>query len=109
MIEVVFYETTSGRSPISDFVDEQSIETQAALIAALEEVEKNAFKAKGVQFRQIQGKLWEIKIKTRSGEFRFLYCRVKEKLLILHTFQKKTAKTPKKDKQIALKRMKEYL
>ena len=79
-------------------------------MAFLEEVEENGLAARGVRFRQIQGKLWEIKIKAPSGGYRFLYGMVsKEDLIILHGFKKKIQKTPLKEIRIALKRLKEYL
>ena len=107
---VRFYETPSGRSPTLDFIDKQPARDQAVLVAVLEDVENNGFAAKGAQFRQLQGKLWEIKIKAPSGGYRFLYATLdKDNLIILHGFKKKTQKTPKKEMEIAIKRLKEWL
>jgi phage-related protein len=76
----------------------------------LEEIEENGFAAKGVQFRQLSGKLWEIKIRAPSGGYRFLYVILeKSLLLILHAFKKKTQKTPLRELKIAQMRLQEIL
>ncbi|MEM6598839.1 MAG: type II toxin-antitoxin system RelE/ParE family toxin [Cyanobacteria bacterium P01_C01_bin.69] len=54
------------------------------------------------------GGLFEIRAKGKEGIGRSLYCMVKgEEIIILHSFIKKTQKTPKKALDIAKKRMKE--
>ena len=109
-MQVVFYTHSSGRSPITDFIDKQSRIDQAIISAVLEDIEDSGFTAKGCKFRQLKGKLWEIKIKTPSGSSRFLYLMTsKEKMIILHGFKKKSQKTPLKEIHIGLKRLKEYL
>ena len=52
----------------------------------------------------------EIRLKDKDGIYRvFYFTKVKEKILIFHAFQKKTQKTPKKDIDLAQKRLKEML
>lgn len=54
--------------------------------------------------------LYEIRAKGREGIGRSLYCTVKgREVVILHSFIKKTQKTPKKELDLAKKRMKEVL
>jgi phage-related protein len=56
----------------------------------------------------ISSGLYEIRSKGKEGIGRSLYCTVKEQeVIILHSFIKKTQKTPKKALGIAKKRMKE--
>ena len=53
-------------------------------------------------------KLWEIRVKGKSGIARAIYVNVSDKkLIILHLFVKKTQKTPQQAIEIALKRLKE--
>lgn len=50
----------------------------------------------------------EIKIKDASGEFRVLYvAKFSDVVYVLHCFQKKTQKTPKRDIDLATQRYKE--
>ncbi len=52
--------------------------------------------------------LFEIRSKGKEGIGRTLYCTAKgQEIIILHSFIKKTQKTPKKDLALARKRMKE--
>lgn len=54
------------------------------------------------------GGLFEIRSKGKEGIGRSLYCMVKGKeIIILHSFIKKSSKTPKKELNLAKKRMKE--
>lgn len=54
------------------------------------------------------GGLFEIRAKGKEGIGRSLFCAVKGKeIIILHSFIKKTQKTPKKEIEKARKRMKE--
>lgn len=52
--------------------------------------------------------MFEIRAKGKEGIGRSLFCSVEgQEIVILHSFIKKTNKTPKKDLDLALKRMKE--
>lgn len=63
-----------------------------------------------VTFKQLRGKLWEIKFQAPNGGYRMAYVIVEQKeIVILHAFKKSTQKTPIKDLDLAEKRMKEVL
>ena len=52
--------------------------------------------------------LLELRLKSKEGIARVFYCTViKEKIVVLHVFVKKSQKTPKKDLEIARGRLKE--
>ncbi len=52
--------------------------------------------------------LLELRLKGREGIARVMYCTVfRKKIVMLHVFIKKSQKIPKKELEIALKRMKE--
>lgn len=54
--------------------------------------------------------LYEIRAKGKEGIGRSAYCMAKGKeIVILHSFIKKSQKVPKKDLDLAKKRMKEVL
>lgn len=109
-MEIVFYQSSRGRSPITKFLDEQPKRDQAVLLAVLNEIEEMGLQAKGAVFRQLEGKLWEIKVKAPSGGYRFLYVLVSSKtMMLLHAFKKKTQKTPLNELSIARKRLAEVL
>jgi len=63
----------------------------------------------GMPHSKAMGKsLYELRVSGGDGKSRIFYCVLKEKkITILHSFIKKTQKTPKKELNIARKRQKE--
>lgn len=64
--------------------------------------------------RKIEGKkyegLWELRVKQASNIFRvFYFIYLKDTAVLLHAFTKKSNKTPTKELEIALSRMKDYI
>lgn len=58
--------------------------------------------------KYLENKLWEIRLKSKDGIARSIYVVVREKrIIILHTFIKKTQKTPQKALKKARERLKE--
>jgi phage-related protein len=56
----------------------------------------------------IENGLFELRIKSKEGIARAFYCtKVDKRIIVLHVFIKKTQKTPKKELDLANKRMKE--
>ena len=89
-MKVALYETSSGRSPVEDFISDLPKADQARFADVFEGIEKYGLGCPRVQFRQLRGKLWEVKFNTQSGGYR-------------------NQKTPTGDLEIAEKRMKEVL
>lgn len=63
----------------------------------------------GMPFTKAMGKgLFEIRAKAREGIVRGFYCTIAgDRIVILHVFVKKSQATPKKELDLALKRLKE--
>jgi phage-related protein len=60
--------------------------------------------------RSLGSGLYEIRAKGKEGIGRSVYCALKgREIVILHSFIKKSQKTPKKDMDLARKRLKEIL
>lgn len=58
--------------------------------------------------KQLEGKLWELRVSAQEGIARGLYVTVKgRRVVILHVFEKKSQKTPQRPIDLALARMKE--
>jgi phage-related protein len=52
--------------------------------------------------------LFELRMKSKEGISRVLYCTlINKRIVMLHSFRKKTQKTPPKDLKLAISRMKE--
>ena len=93
-----------------DFLEELPPEENAKIVASLENVETLGFESPRVNFRQIKGPLWEIKIRTHRGGYRFFYVCIKNNnIVLLHAYKKQSQKAPKKEIETAEKRLNEVL
>ena len=60
--------------------------------------------------RAIENSLFELRVKGKEGIARVFYCtKVGKRVIVLHSFIKKTQKTPKKELKLANERMLEVL
>jgi phage-related protein len=107
-MRIVFYKST--RIPVRDFIDTMGKQDQAKVLACLKNIEDLGFDSPRVQFRQIRGKLWEIKIHASGGGYRFFYVSLhSDVLVLLHAYKKQSQKAPNKEIGIAEKRLLEVL
>jgi phage-related protein len=105
-LKVTFYTTASGRSPVLDYIRDLSKPERARLLEALDQIERYGFDAVRVQFRQIEGKLWEIRVSAH----RVFYVLIQqEEMVLLHAYKKQGQKLPLREREVAMKRMKELL
>jgi phage-related protein len=109
-MHITFYKTANDKNPIEDFLNKLSARSRAGVVACLVSLGELGFKSPRVYFRQIKSKLWEIKIKTTDAGFKFFYVALnEEEIVLLHCYKKQSQKAPKKEIQIAEKRMLEVL
>ncbi|MFQ5685135.1 MAG: type II toxin-antitoxin system RelE/ParE family toxin [Candidatus Scalindua sp.] len=81
---------------------------KAEILSSLKGIQENGTNAVGVEFRQIDGKLWELKIRAYGKQHRIFYVVLKgNKMILLHAYLKKTQKAPVKEIQIAKQRFKQ--
>ena len=60
--------------------------------------------------RSLGNGLWEVRSDLTDGKIgRVIFCVARERMVLLHSFVKKTQKTPSHDLRLALKRMKEVI
>jgi phage-related protein len=58
--------------------------------------------------KHLEGVLWEMRMKGRSGIARAVYVTaIGKRIVVVHVFTKKTQKTPRREIETALKRAKE--
>jgi phage-related protein len=84
---------------------------RARLIRLLETMEKVGLDHLGEpHVKHLDGKLWESRAKAQEGIARGLYVTATgRRLIVLHVFVKKSAKTPRGASDIARKRMKDVI
>ena len=107
---IKFYLTGSGRSPVEEFLKDQSNEIQAQFAEAADLLMSGA-KLSMPYSRPLSGiynGLHELRLKDRSGQVRvFYFFKKADAIYILHAFRKKTQILPKLEIQLVLKRIKE--
>ena len=60
--------------------------------------------------KPLDGGLFELRVKSKEGVARVFFCtKVGKKIIMLHSFIKKSQKTPKKELKIAKTRMSEVM
>jgi len=107
-MKVVFYSNASGKSPVLENINELGKEDQARLFGCLRNIEELGLYSPRVEFRQIEGKLLEIRL--QSGGYRVFYVTLKKDIMVLlHAFKKQSQKTPVKIIKTAMKRLKEVI
>ncbi|WP_306870479.1 type II toxin-antitoxin system RelE/ParE family toxin [Neorhizobium galegae] len=58
--------------------------------------------------KHLEGPIWEMRMRGRDGIARAAYVTASgHRIVVLHVFQKKTQKTPKRNIEIALRRAKD--
>jgi phage-related protein len=109
-MKVEYYVRPSGRSPIEDFILGLSTKDQGRFYDVFEGIQNQGLECPRVKFRQLSGKLWEMKFKGEGCQYRIAYVLVEREAMVwLHVFKKKTKKTPKDDLELAMKRMMEVM
>lgn len=103
-MKILFYKTRSGRLPVLEYINALQKHERARIWDALRQIERNGFSAIRVRFRQVEGKLWELK----KDIYRIFYISNKEdEIVLLHAYKKEGQRLPIHEKEVALKRMKE--
>lgn len=109
-MQIRFYTLASGRSPVEEFIQSLPKNDQARFADVYNGIKEHGLNCPRAQFRQLRGKLWEVKFTSPSGGYRIGYVMMdRETMVWLHAFKKTTQKTPSQELDLAEKRMKELL
>lgn len=107
---IEYYTKEDGTSPIKDFIDNLPLKAKARTVKTLDLLETYGIQMGEPHVKYVAEKLWELRVKAKEGIFRFFFTVRKNRIIILlHGFQKKTEKIPKRELDAALRRMKEIL
>lgn len=107
---VEYYKDVRGREPVAEFVDSLPIGTQAKVFRLIDLLTRYNILLKEPYTKQIKGKIRELRIVDAVGNIRVLYfSHTGKQFILLHGFVKKEGKTPRREIEIAEKRMQDYL
>ncbi len=102
-----FYESALGNRPVREWVLGLSVEDRKVVGRDIQKVEFGW--PLGMPYcRSLGNGLWEVRSGLTDGRIgRVIFCVVRERMVLLHGFVKKTQKTPAQDLRLARRRMKE--
>lgn len=117
--EIEFYKTERGRSPVEEFIKSLQVKHAAKVVKDIRLLKDMGEELHYPYVDFIKGDkydgLMELRTKQSNNIFRTFYFVIEKKekarelkAVLLHAIQKKTDKTPKKELETALARMKDY-
>jgi phage-related protein len=104
-----FYESPGGAQPVRDWIRSLPTEDRQIIGRDMQKVEFGW--PIGMPYcRSLGGGLWEVRSELMGGRIaRVIFAVANERMVLLHSFIKKTRKTPSRDLNLARKRMKEVV
>ncbi len=109
---VIYYRDKHGRHPVQDFLRSLTSNARAAVMRDFSLLEEFGLAVGFPAVRPVKGvrKLWELRAKTADGAIRIFYvAQSGRRFMMLHGFIKKTAKSPPRELDIAIKRLREVV
>lgn len=101
------YRTGSGRRPIKEFIDELSDTDAAEIAAAMKDVQKNGMKVA----RHLRGEIYEVRADGVDESYRLLFAQEGRRgriLLALALLTKHSQKTPDREIELAVRRLRDW-
>jgi len=107
---ILFYTEESGQEPVREFLATLDQKTQIRFLWSIEQLQIRNTQAREPLVRHLEGKIWELRRESDTNIYRLLYAFLNGKrILFLHGFQKKTQKTPRREIEIAERRLESFL
>jgi phage-related protein len=110
LYNLVFYTTERGDSPVDDFLDELDKKSRAKVAAHMSLLEEQGPNLKRPYADVVRGKIRELRIHHSSNHYRILYFfHLREQIVLVHAFSKKTQQLREKDIELAERRMEDWM
>jgi len=110
LYRLVLYTTERGDSPIDEFLDGLDKKSRAKVAAYLTLLEEEGPNLKRPYADVVRGKIRELRIHYSSSQFRILYFfHVRDQIVLLHAFSKKSQQLKEKDIALSEGRMNDWM
>lgn len=109
MLEILYY-PEGNQGPVADYLNDLARDHPKAfarLVLDLEVLGAEGLRSHQITIRPLGDKLWELKRLYEGTQYRLFFYVEKGVVWLLHSIEKKSAKTPKDDLDLARKRLKE--
>jgi|SRR3989339_2277303 len=107
-LKIIYY-PEGNAGPVKNFLAKLAKERPGAyikLVLDLQILGAEGLTSKQITIRSLGQGLWELKRLFEGVQYRIFFCAGKGKVWLLHSIEKKSAKTPIDDIRLAKKRMK---
>ncbi len=105
-----YFKTESGRVPVKEFIDSLDYKTQRKFFYVRALLEEFGYKLPLPHAKYIGDEIFELRFSGIEGNVRILYFFFhQDRIVFTNGFIKKSSKLPKKEKLIAIERMKVFL
>lgn len=108
--QVVYYLSPQGKNPIKEFLDSLGAKQQVKILRLFQLIAEYGLSAVGSHLKKLSGTpFWEMRILGQDN-LRIIYVVVlKNTVLALHGFSKKSQKTPPKEISVVFSRYQDWL
>jgi phage-related protein len=104
------YVDDRGASPVEAFFDSLDTKTRARFRWSLVQLQAQNIRAREPLARHVQDDLWELRERSDTNIYRVIYFFFRNRrIVLLHGFQKKTQRTPRREIEMARKRQARFL
>lgn len=108
--KVEFYQLPNGNSPVLDWYLGQGVKVKAKFARIFELLQEQGTAVGKPYIAPLEDKLYEIRVEQDTNIYRVIYVAYTGKrFILLHGFQKKTQKTPRREINLAKDRLKAFL
>lgn len=108
--QIIFFKKNNGQKPVHKYIEKLPEKERAKVLDYINKLSHYPEFRQEPYSRQIKNKLRELKVDFRKNRYRIIYFfNIGKIIILLHAFQKKTAKTPKKEIKIAKQFMQDYI
>lgn len=110
MFKVEFYETASGRCPVQEFIDAQSLKMQARIYRLIELLEMKGNTLREPYSKALVDGIFELRGEQGGNITRLLYFfMVGNRVILTNGFVKKTRRTPRDELELARRYRADFL
>jgi phage-related protein len=104
-----FYRDRKGEEPVREFILSLNKKARGKVLQAIQILAEFGPTLPFPYSSQVEGKLRELRAHYGNALYRLLYYQATDgTFILLHAFEKTTAKVPEREKRIARERMKEH-
>jgi phage-related protein len=107
---IVFYTDERGNEPVREFLRSLDLRAQARFTWSIEQLRLRNVQAREPLVRHIEGRIWELRRESTTNIYRLFYAFLSSRrILFLHGFRKKSQRTPRREIEMASRRLADFI